>query len=248
MTRRALGISSFFLQGLQSSSLATAPAPVLERDPSAIEDLGGCLVEYMAKVRALEQVSQELEAQLRTHLESRAERSEGWGALRASWASSCQQVSASARAQGLCRGSRRGCRLLPFAPSLGGHYQRTSRLRPVARGKWSEAKETDHNLLHFHAKNTNGNNNGNKCGVLGARPTRVPLRALSPLMFTAVLCGGSFTDGAIQIRKRGHTKKRFFGQDHAASRVMELRFEPEFFWLQSLLWSHYLGLPLLLLC
>ncbi|KAF6312530.1 beaded filament structural protein 2 [Rhinolophus ferrumequinum] len=92
VTRRALGISSFFLQGLQSSSLATAPAPVPERDPSAIEDLGGCLVEYMAKVHALEQVSQELEAQLRTHLESRAERSEGWGALRASWASSCQQV------------------------------------------------------------------------------------------------------------------------------------------------------------
>nr|CAI9709501.1 unnamed protein product [Rangifer tarandus platyrhynchus] len=92
VTRRALGISSVFLQGLRSSGLATAPAPSLERDLGAAEDLGGCLVEYMAKVHALEKVSQELEAQLRMHLESKATRSENWGALRASWASSCQQV------------------------------------------------------------------------------------------------------------------------------------------------------------
>ncbi|KAM5231260.1 phakinin isoform 2-T2 [Hipposideros larvatus] len=91
VTHRALGISSVFLQGLQSSGLATAPAPGLERDLSAV-DLGGCLVDYMAKVHALEQVSQELEAQLRTQLESKAGRWERWGALRASWASSCQQV------------------------------------------------------------------------------------------------------------------------------------------------------------
>nr|XP_025871315.1 phakinin [Vulpes vulpes] len=92
VTRRALGISSVFLQGLRSSGLATAPAPGLERNLSTVEDLGGCLVEYMAKVHALESVSQELEAQLRMHLESKATRSETWGALRASWASSCQQV------------------------------------------------------------------------------------------------------------------------------------------------------------
>uniref|UniRef100_A0A2K6KEB2 Beaded filament structural protein 2 n=1 Tax=Rhinopithecus bieti TaxID=61621 RepID=A0A2K6KEB2_RHIBE len=92
VTRRALGISSVFLQGLRSSGLATVPAPGLERDHGAIEDLGGCLVEYMAKVHALEQVSQELETQLRMHLESKATRSGNWGALRASWASSCQQV------------------------------------------------------------------------------------------------------------------------------------------------------------
>uniref|UniRef100_A0A8D0UVN6 Phakinin n=1 Tax=Sus scrofa TaxID=9823 RepID=A0A8D0UVN6_PIG len=92
VTRRALGISSVFLQGLRSSGLATAPTPGLERDLSGVEDLGGCLVEYMAKVHALEKVSQELEAELRMHLESKATRSESWGALRASWASSCQQV------------------------------------------------------------------------------------------------------------------------------------------------------------
>ncbi|XP_025231906.1 phakinin [Theropithecus gelada] len=92
VTRRALGISSVFLQGLRSSGLATVPAPGLERDHGAVEDLGGCLVEYMAKVHALEQVSQELETQLRMHLESKATRSGNWGALRASWASSCQQV------------------------------------------------------------------------------------------------------------------------------------------------------------
>nr|XP_023476711.1 phakinin [Equus caballus] len=91
VTRRALGISSVFLQGLRSSG-TTAPIPGLERDLSVVEDLGGCLVEYMAKVHALEKVSQELEAQLQMHLESKAGRSENWGALRASWASSCQQV------------------------------------------------------------------------------------------------------------------------------------------------------------
>ncbi|XP_006759843.1 PREDICTED: phakinin [Myotis davidii] len=92
VTRRALGISSVFLQGLRSSGLATAPAPGLGRDFDAAEDLGGCLVGYMAQVHVLEQVSQELEAQLRRHLESKAGRAEHWGALRASWVSSCQQV------------------------------------------------------------------------------------------------------------------------------------------------------------
>ncbi|XP_059519903.1 phakinin isoform X2 [Myotis daubentonii] len=92
VTRRALGTSSVFLQGLRSSGLATGPAPGLGRDLDAAEDLGGCLVGYMAQVHALEQVSQELEAQLRRHLESKAGRAEHWGALRASWASSCQQV------------------------------------------------------------------------------------------------------------------------------------------------------------
>lgn len=93
MTRRALGISSVFLQGLRSSGLATVPAPGTERDHTSVEDLGACLVEYMTKVHTLEQVSQELETQLRTHLESKAKRSGGWDALRASWASSYQQVS-----------------------------------------------------------------------------------------------------------------------------------------------------------
>ena len=60
VTRRALGISSVFLQGLQSSGLAMAPTPSLERDLGAVEDLGGCLMEYMAKVHALEQASQDL--------------------------------------------------------------------------------------------------------------------------------------------------------------------------------------------
>lgn len=111
VTRRALGISSVFLQGLRSSGLATAPAPGLGRDLDAAEDLGGCLVGYMAQVHALEQVSQELEAQLRRHLESKAGRAEHWGALRASWASSCQQVSAGAVPKGFEEGRTGGWRL-----------------------------------------------------------------------------------------------------------------------------------------
>ncbi|XP_012883487.1 PREDICTED: phakinin [Dipodomys ordii] len=91
VTRRALRISSVFLQGLRSSGLTSVAAPGLERDHREVEDLGGCLVDYIAKVHALEQISQELETQLRTHLESKAKRSGGWDALRASWSSSCQQ-------------------------------------------------------------------------------------------------------------------------------------------------------------
>ncbi|KAM6223873.1 phakinin [Rhynchocyon petersi] len=93
VTCRAMGISSVFLQGLQSSGLAIVPTPGLDEDHGVAEDLRSCLVEYMAKVRTLEQVSRELEAELRTHMESRrATTSGGWGALRASWTSSCQQV------------------------------------------------------------------------------------------------------------------------------------------------------------
>ncbi|XP_004834304.1 phakinin [Heterocephalus glaber] len=92
VTRRALGISSVFLQGLRSSGLAMVPAPCLDTDHAAGEDLGGCLVGYIAKVHALEQVSQELETELRILLESKAKCSGCWGTLRASWASSCQQV------------------------------------------------------------------------------------------------------------------------------------------------------------
>lgn len=116
VTRRALGISTVFLQGLRSSGVATVPAPGLERGLSAAEDLGGCLVQYMAKVHALDKVSQELEAQLRRHLESKAASSEGWGALRASWASSCQQVSAGVM-PGALGGAGRGCWKLPVVPS-----------------------------------------------------------------------------------------------------------------------------------
>lgn len=58
----------------------------------------------------------------------------------------------------------------------------------------------------------------------------------------AVLCYGSFTDPIVQMRKLRHRGK-FFGQDHAAKRGVELRFEPGIFWLQSLRVCHYLGLP-----
>lgn len=132
VTRRALGISSVFLQGLRSSG-TTAPIPGLERDLSVVEDLGGCLVEYMAKVHALEKVSQELEAQLQMHLESKAGRSENWGALRASWASSCQQVSAWAVPKGFAYGWERVL-TAAFAPSLRGHYQRRKVLSQGAGG------------------------------------------------------------------------------------------------------------------
>ncbi|XP_075403979.1 phakinin [Tenrec ecaudatus] len=92
LTCRSLGISSIFLQGLRSSGVATAPVPDLEGSHSAAEDLGACLVEYTAKVHTLERVNQDLEMQLRELLGSKAKASGDWGPLRATWASSCQQV------------------------------------------------------------------------------------------------------------------------------------------------------------
>lgn len=140
VSRRALGISSVFLQGLRSSGLATAPAPGLERDLDAVEDLGACLVEYMAKVHALEQVCQDLEAQLRMHLESKAGRSESWGTLRAAWTSSCQQVSARAVPKGFAKG--REAMLTAACCTISG--------RSGQRSEWSEARETDRNPFYFH--------------------------------------------------------------------------------------------------
>ncbi|XP_004716057.2 phakinin [Echinops telfairi] len=92
VTCRALGISSIFLQGLRSSGWATAPVPDLEGSHGAAKDLGACLVEYIAKVHTLERVNRDLETQLRELLGSKAKASGGWGPLKATWASSCQQV------------------------------------------------------------------------------------------------------------------------------------------------------------
>lgn len=94
VSRRALGISSVFLQGLRSSC-TTVPLPQgLERGRGlSHESLNGCLVDYIEKVRALEQVNQELEEHIRVYLNKKSSSANNWGALRESWESIYHQVS-----------------------------------------------------------------------------------------------------------------------------------------------------------
>ncbi|KAM4729022.1 phakinin isoform 2-T2 [Anableps anableps] len=91
VSRRALGISSVFLQGMRSSA-----APVLPRaggSGAAATGLNSCLVEYRDKVRALEQLNQQLEEQIRLSLDRKASSAGAWGPLRREWEHIYRQVS-----------------------------------------------------------------------------------------------------------------------------------------------------------
>ncbi|OXB65943.1 hypothetical protein ASZ78_002691 [Callipepla squamata] len=93
VSRRALGISSVFLQGLRSSCSAVPLATGLEKGRGlSYESLNGCLVEYIEKVRALEQVNQELEEHIRVYLDKKSSSVGSWGALRESWEAVYHQV------------------------------------------------------------------------------------------------------------------------------------------------------------
>uniref|UniRef100_A0A8V0YZN1 Beaded filament structural protein 2 n=1 Tax=Gallus gallus TaxID=9031 RepID=A0A8V0YZN1_CHICK len=93
VSRRALGISSVFLQGLRSSCSAVPLAAGLEKGRGlSYESLNGCLVEYIEKVRALEQVNQELEEHIRVYLDKKSSSVGSWGALRESWEAVYHQV------------------------------------------------------------------------------------------------------------------------------------------------------------
>ncbi|XP_045907172.1 phakinin [Micropterus dolomieu] len=95
VSRRALGISSVFLQGMRSSA-----APVLPRagertagHGAAAAGLNSCLMEYRDKVRALEQLNQQLEEQIRLCLDRKASSAGAWGPLRRDWEDVYRQVS-----------------------------------------------------------------------------------------------------------------------------------------------------------
>ncbi|XP_068427509.1 phakinin [Clinocottus analis] len=95
VSRRALGISSVFLQGMRSSA-----GPVLPRagerpagHGAAAAGLNGCLMEYRDKVRALEQLNQQLEDQIRLYLDRKASSAGAWGSLRREWEDVYRQVS-----------------------------------------------------------------------------------------------------------------------------------------------------------
>ncbi|XP_035489467.1 phakinin [Scophthalmus maximus] len=94
VSRRALGISSVFLQGMRSSA-----APVLPRardrtaGHGAAAGMNSCLMEYRDKVRALEQLNQQLEEQIRLCLDRKASSAGAWGPLRREWEDVYRQVS-----------------------------------------------------------------------------------------------------------------------------------------------------------
>ncbi|XP_019969277.2 phakinin isoform X1 [Paralichthys olivaceus] len=94
VSRRALGISSVFLQGMRSSA-----APVLPRagdraaGHGAAGGLNSCLMEYRDKVRALETLNQQLEEQIRLCLDRKANSAGAWGPLRREWEEVYRQVS-----------------------------------------------------------------------------------------------------------------------------------------------------------
>ncbi|XP_061109497.1 phakinin [Conger conger] len=94
VSRRALGISSVFLQGMRSSALPALPRGA-ERGPRqpAGDGLNGCLLEYRDKVRALEQLNQQLEEQIRHCLDRKASSAGNWTALRHDWEDIYRQVS-----------------------------------------------------------------------------------------------------------------------------------------------------------
>ncbi|XP_037131394.1 phakinin [Syngnathus acus] len=96
VSRRALGISSIFLQGTRSSA-----GPLLPRAGQGAAGVGAggggglnsCLMEYRDKVQALEQLNQQLEEQIHTCLDRKASCAGAWGPLRAQWEDVYRQVS-----------------------------------------------------------------------------------------------------------------------------------------------------------
>ncbi|CAL8313517.1 phakinin isoform X2 [Gadus morhua] len=93
VSRRALGISSVFLQGMRSSAVAVVPRAGERAHAGASQGLNGCLMEYRDKVRALEQLNQQLEEQIRLGLDRKASSAGSWGALRRDWEDVYRQVS-----------------------------------------------------------------------------------------------------------------------------------------------------------
>ncbi|XP_078520565.1 phakinin [Lissotriton helveticus] len=94
VSRRALGISSVFMQGLRSTCPALPLSQSLEKGRGAtFESLNGCLVEYIEKVRALEEVNRELEEHIRVYLDKKSSSVGNWGSLRENWEGIYHQVS-----------------------------------------------------------------------------------------------------------------------------------------------------------
>ncbi|XP_067219426.1 phakinin isoform X2 [Chanodichthys erythropterus] len=85
VSRRALGMSSVFLQSLRSNTFTVVPQPGDRGHQHNFENLNTCLLEYRDKVHALEQLNQQLEEQIRHCLERKAVSAGTWTGLKQDW-------------------------------------------------------------------------------------------------------------------------------------------------------------------
>lgn len=96
VSRRALGISSIFLQGLHTTSTPVMPKHAERGQLLGSKDFNSCLLEYRDKVHTLEQLNQQLEEQIHKCLDRRASSAKMWGALKQEWEDIYRQVSRTA--------------------------------------------------------------------------------------------------------------------------------------------------------
>lgn len=95
VSRRALGISSVFLQGMRSSTTPALPRAgerAAGHGATMTTGLNSCLMEYRDKVRALEELNHQLEEQIRLSLDRKASSAGAWGPLRREWEDVYRQV------------------------------------------------------------------------------------------------------------------------------------------------------------
>ncbi|XP_016300952.1 phakinin-like [Sinocyclocheilus anshuiensis] len=93
VSRRALGISSVFLQGLRCTSVPVVTLPGDRGHQFGFDSLNTCLLEYHDKVHALEQLNQQLEEQIRHCLDRKAISAGTWTGLKQDWEDVYMQVS-----------------------------------------------------------------------------------------------------------------------------------------------------------
>ncbi|XP_027877141.1 phakinin isoform X2 [Xiphophorus couchianus] len=93
VSRRALGISSVFLQGMRSCTAPVLPRAGDRTAGGGTTGLNSCLMEYRDKVRALEELNRQLEQQIRLSLDRKAASAGAWGPLRREWEDIYRQVS-----------------------------------------------------------------------------------------------------------------------------------------------------------
>uniref|UniRef100_A0A673KSS7 Phakinin-like n=1 Tax=Sinocyclocheilus rhinocerous TaxID=307959 RepID=A0A673KSS7_9TELE len=93
VSRRALGISSVFLQGLRCTSVPVVTLPGDRGHQFGFDSLNTCLLEYRDKVHALEQLNQQLEEQIRHCLDRKAISAGTWTGLKQDWEDVYVQVS-----------------------------------------------------------------------------------------------------------------------------------------------------------
>ncbi|KAG1969677.1 phakinin isoform X1 [Pimephales promelas] len=93
VSRRALGISSVFMQGFRSTTVPVVTQPWDRGHQYGFDSLNTSLLEYRDKVHALEQLNKQLEEQIRHCLDRKAVSAGTWTGLKQDWEDVYLQVS-----------------------------------------------------------------------------------------------------------------------------------------------------------